>query len=172
MVRYPKPQKPKDKPKPIFDFKAIFIPDDINKINLVVSQMAYHDVTAVQLLGNNGWNSPELDRESGKFFEGAVFVDGFFKDSPSPAVRSFVQDFEDTFHSSPTLLEALSFDTTALILKILSSTGAVSPETLLSFREYVGVTGLTGFTPEGEGIRNLFVLKVSEGKIRQVSPVE
>jgi hypothetical protein len=66
----------------------------------------------------------------------------------------------------------LSFDTTAFILKILNSTGVVSPEILLSFREYVGVTGLTGFTPEGEGIRNLFVLKVSEGKIRQVSPVE
>jgi branched-chain amino acid transport system substrate-binding protein len=172
MVRYPRPQKPKQKPKPIFDFKAIFIPNDVNKINLVVPQLAYHDITEVQLLGNNGWNSPELVRDSGKFFEGAVFVDGFFKDSPSPAVRSFVQDFEDTFHSSPTLLEALSFDTTALILKILSSTGAVSPEALLSFREYVGVTGLTGFSPEGEGIRNLFVLKVSEGKIRQISPAE
>jgi branched-chain amino acid transport system substrate-binding protein len=172
MVRYPKPQKPKEKPKPIFDFKAIFIPDDVNKINLVVPQLAYYDITEVQLLGNNGWNSPELVRDSGKFFEGAVFVDGFFKDSPSPAVRSFVQDFEDTFHSSPSLLEALSFDTTALILKILSSTGAVNPETLLSFREYVGVTGLTGFSPEGEGIRNLFLLKVSEGKIVQISPAE
>ncbi|MCJ7664769.1 MAG: penicillin-binding protein activator [Desulfobacterales bacterium] len=172
MVRYPRPQRPKDKPKPIVGFKAIFIPDDVSKINLVVPQLAYHDVTAVQLLGNNGWNSPDLDRESGKFFEGAVFVDGFFKDSPSPAIRSFVQDFEDTFQSSPTLLEALSFDTTALILKILSSTGAVSPETLLSFRDYVGVTGLTGFTPEGEGIRNLFVLKVTEGRIRQISPAE
>jgi branched-chain amino acid transport system substrate-binding protein len=172
MVRYPKPQRPKEKPKPIFAFKAIFIPDDVNKINLVVPQLAYYDITEVQLLGNNGWNSPELVRDSGKFFEGAVFVDGFSKDSSSPAVRSFVQDFEDTFHSSPSLLEALSFDTTALILKILSSTGAVSPEALLSFRDYVGVTGLTGFSPEGEGIRNLFVLKVSEGKIRQISPAE
>jgi branched-chain amino acid transport system substrate-binding protein len=172
MVRFPKPQKPKETPKPVFDFKAIFIPDDINKINLVVPQLAYYDVTEVQLLGNNGWDSPELLRDNAKFFEGAVFVDGFFKDSPFPAVRSFVQDFEDTFHSSPSFLEALSFDTTVLILKVLSSTGAVSPETILSFSDYRGVTGLTGFTPEGEGIRNLFVLTVSEGKIRQVSIAE
>ena len=123
-------------------------------------------------MGNNGWNSPELVRDRWNFFEGAVFVDGFFKDSAAPAVRSFVQEFEDTFHSSPTLLEALSFDTTAFILKILNNTGVVSPETILSFRDYVGVTGLTGFTPEGEGIRNLFVLTVSEGKIRLVSPAE
>jgi branched-chain amino acid transport system substrate-binding protein len=172
MVRYPKPQKPKEKPKPIFDFKAIFVPDDVNRITLVVPQLAYNDITPVQLLGNNGWNSSELVRDGEKFFEGAVFVDGFFVDSPSPAVRSFAQDFEDTFHSSPMLLEALSFDTTAFILKILNSTGVVSPETILSFREYVGVTGLTGFTPEGEGIRNLFLLQVSEGKIRQISPAQ
>jgi branched-chain amino acid transport system substrate-binding protein len=172
IAHYPKSQKPKEKPKPIFAFKAIFIPDDVNRINLVVPQLAYYDITPVQLLGNNGWNSSELVRDSGNFFEGSVFVDGFFKDSDAPVVRSFVQDFEDTFHSSPTLLEALSFDTTAFLLKILNNTGVVSPETILSFRDYVGVTGLTGFTPEGEGIRNLFVLTVSEGKIRQVSPAE
>ncbi len=172
MVRYPKPQKPKEKPKPIFNFKAIFVPDDVTRINLVVPQLAYYDITAVQVLGNNGWNSPELVRDGERFFDGAVFVDGFFKDSSSPAIKSFVQDFEDTFHSSPTLLEALSFDTTSFILKILNSAGVVSPETILSMRDYRGVTGLTGFTPEGEGIRNLFVLKVSEGKIRQISPAE
>jgi ABC-type branched-subunit amino acid transport system substrate-binding protein len=172
MVRYPRPQKPKEKPKPIFDFKAIFIPDEASRISLVVPQLAYYDITEVQLLGNNGWNSPELIADNAKFFEGAVFVDGFFRDSPSPAVRAFVKDFEDTFHSSPTLLEALSFDTAAFILKILKSSGVVSPETIISTKDYVGVTGLKGFTPEGGGIRDLFVLKVSEGKIRQILPVE
>jgi branched-chain amino acid transport system substrate-binding protein len=172
MVRYPKPQRPKDKPKPIFDFKAIFIPDDVNRINLVVPQLAYHDITAVQLLGNNAWNSPELMRDGEKFFEGGVFVDGFFKDSPSSVVRSFVMDFEGTFGSSPTLLEALSFDTTLFILKAIADKGVVSPEALLSLKEYGGVTGFTGFTPEREGLRNLFLLKVSDGKIRQVSPGE
>jgi ABC-type branched-subunit amino acid transport system substrate-binding protein/predicted negative regulator of RcsB-dependent stress response len=172
MVHYPKAQKPKEKPKPIFAFKAIFIPDDASRISLVVPQLAYYDITEVQLLGNNGWNSPELIADNAKFFEGAVFVDGFFRDSPAPAVRTFVQEFEDTFHSSPTLLEALSFDTAAFIIKILSSTGVMSPETILSMRDYVGVTDLKGFSPEGVGIRDLFVLKVAEGKIRQISPVE
>ncbi len=172
MVKYEPSKEPKGEPKPIINFKAIFIPDDFNKINLVVPQLAYRDITEVQLLGTSGWNSPELIRNSGRFVDGAVFVDGFFKDSPIREVRSFVMDFEDTFHFAPTLLEALSFDTTKLILKTLSSSGKVSPTSLLSFRGYGGVTGFTGFTAEGEGMRNLFLLQVSGGKIRQISAGE
>ena len=172
MVRYGQPKGPKDKPKPIYDFKAIFIPDDFNRIGLVVPQLAYHDIKEVQLLGNNGWNSPELVRDNEKFFEGAVFVDGFFKDNPSPAARSFVTDFEGTFGTSPSLLEALCFDTTAFILKVIADRGVVSPETMLSFKGYAGVTGFTGFTSDREGVRSLFLLKVSDGKIHQVSPSE
>jgi branched-chain amino acid transport system substrate-binding protein len=172
MVRYPKPRTPKEKPKPIVDFKAIFIPDDFNTIDLIVPQLAYYDVTGIQLLGNNGWNSPDLLRDNGKFFEGAVFVGGFFRDSPSPPVQSFVRDFEDTFGSSPSLLEALSYDATKLIQKVIADIGIVSPDTLLSFRDYAGVTGFSGFNADGESMRNLFLLKVSEGKIRQISPGE
>ena len=168
MVTYEPPKKPKEKPKPIINFQAIFIPDDFKKINLVVPQLAYYDIIEVQLLGTNGWDSPELIRNSGKFIEGAVFVDGFYKDSPLPSVRSFVRSFEDTFHFSPTLLDALGFDATTVILRAISSKGAFSREDLLSFRGYVGVTGFTGFTPDGEGVRNLFLLTVSKGKIRQI----
>jgi branched-chain amino acid transport system substrate-binding protein len=168
MVRYEKPRDPKEEPKPIINFQAIFIPDDFKRINLVVPQLAYYDIKDVQLLGTNGWNSPDLLRDSGKFVNGAIFVDGFFKDSPLPAVRSFVMDFEDTFGASPTLLEALSFDTTSLILRTISSTGSFNSEVLLSLRGYNSVTGFTGFTLAGEGMRNLFLLTVAKDKIRQL----
>jgi hypothetical protein len=79
-----------------------------------------------------------------------------------------VRIFEDTFHFSPTLLDALGFDTTSVILRIVRSKGTFSREDLLSLRGYVGVTGFTGFTPDGEGIKNLFLLTVSKGKIRQI----
>jgi hypothetical protein len=134
--------------------------------------LAYYDIKEIQLLGANGWNSPELVRDSGKFIQGAVFVDGFFKDSPLPEIRSFVIDFEDTFGSSPTLLEALSFDTTSLILRIIGSRGSFSSEALLSLRGYNSVTGFTGFAAAGEGMRNLFLLTVDSDKIRQVVPGE
>ena len=172
MVTYEPPEEPKEKPKPIINFEAIFVPDDFKKLNLVIPQLAYYDITEVQLLGTNGWDSPELIRNSAKFVEGAVFVDGFFKDSPLSVVRSFVMDFEDTFHFSPTLLEALSFDTTKIILRIISNKGMFTRDALLSFKGYAGVTGFTGFTADGEGMRDLFLLTVSGGRIRQILPGE
>ena len=168
IVRYTVPQGSKKRAQAVVDFKAIFISDDVNRLNLIVPQLAYHDIRGVQLLGNNSWNAPELIRDSEQFVEGAVFVDGFFKDSPSPAVRSFTEDFEATFHSAPTLLEALSFDTTLFIVRTLNSRGIITPDSLLSFKEYNGATGLTGFTAEKEGMRNLFLLTVTGGKIRQI----
>ena len=172
MVTYEPPEEPKEKPKPIINFEAIFVPDDFKKLNLVIPQLAYYDITEVQLLGTNGWDSPELIRNSAKFVEGAVFVDGFFKDSPLSVVRSFVMDFEDTFHFSPTLLEALSFDTTKLILRTIGNRGLFTRDALLSFKGYAGVTGFTGFTADGEGMRDLFLLTVSGGRIRQILPGE
>jgi len=172
MVTYEPPEEPKEKPKPIINFEAIFVPDDFKKLNLVIPQLAYYDITKVQLLGTNGWDSPELIRNSAKFVEGAVFVDGFFKDSPFSVVRSFVMDFEDTFHFSPTLLEALSFDTTKLILRTIGNRGLFTRDALLSFKGYAGVTGFTGFTANGEGMRDLFLLTVSGGRIRQILPGE
>jgi ABC-type branched-subunit amino acid transport system substrate-binding protein len=170
MVRYEKPQKPKEEPKPIINFEAIFIPDVVQKLNLVIPQLAYYDIKEVQLLGTNGWNSPDLLRDSGKFVEGAVFVDAFFKDSQLPAVRSFVMDFEDTFGSSPTLIEALSFDTTTVILRTIGTSGRFNRDALLSLRGYNSITGFTGFTTAGEGTRTLFLLTVSKDKIQQIIP--
>jgi hypothetical protein len=81
-------------------------------------------------------------------------------------------DFEDTFGASPTLLEALSFDTTSFVLRAISSRGSFNSEALLSLRGYNSVTGFTGFTAAGEGMRNLFILTVAKDKIRQVVPGE
>ena len=40
---------------PIVDFDALFIPDGYGKIGLLAPQLAFHDLTGVQLLGPGGW---------------------------------------------------------------------------------------------------------------------
>jgi branched-chain amino acid transport system substrate-binding protein len=176
MVEYLPKKDPEEEPKPIINFGAIFIPDDFKKIRLIVPQLAYYNITNVQLLGTNGWDSPELVRGGGEFFEGAIFVDSFFKDSPVPWIRNFVRDFEGTFSLSPTLLEALSFDSTDIILKVISNQNLGSREalneSLLSLKEYIGVTGLIGFNQDGEAVRKLLLLTVSHGMIHQISQTE
>jgi len=174
MVEYepPPPDTPEGKPTPIINFEAIFIPDDARRINLLVPQLAYYDITGVQLLGTGGWNSPELVRNSRDFVEGALFVDGFFQDSPRDVVREFVQEFGVIFKELPGNLEALSFDATHVILTMIERNGAWSGDaianTLLSMMEYEGVTGLTGFNDEGVSTRHPFLLTVSYGRIRQI----
>lgn len=173
IVRYPRQSGSSNKKiRAICDFSAIFIPDDVNRINLLVPQLAYHDVVGVQLLGNNGWNSAELLREGDKFYKGAIFCDGFFVDSPSPVVRSFVEAFFETFHTKPSLLEGLGYDTASFLMAVFEKTGGITPDRIISYTGYHGVTNLRGFTPQGEGIRDLFLLTVKDGAIRQLAPFE
>jgi ABC-type branched-subunit amino acid transport system substrate-binding protein len=160
-------------PVPIINFEAIFIPDDAETVRLLVPQLAYYDITGVQLLGTSGWNTRSLIEDGGKFVEGAIFVDGFFESSPLPEVQAFVEDFTSTFGTNPSLIEALSFDATSVILKRFQKNGgyyssAMLRQSLMSIDSYRGVSGLSGFGPDGEGLRRYFLLTVGGGEIRQI----
>ena len=176
MVDYEPASSPDEKPKPIIDFEAIFIPDDINKINLLVPQLAFYDITGVQLLGTSGWHAPDLVRDSGQFVEGAIFVDGFFHGSLFPWVQEFVSEFQSTFDHVPGLLEALSYDSTTVLLTAVRDKGSWSSrgirDSLLSTIDYTGVSGLESFTADGQAVRRLFLLTVRHGKIEQIVPSE
>ncbi len=161
-------------PEPIIDFEAIFIPDYYDKVGLIAPQLAYYDVEGVHLLGSNGWNYPQLIEMAGKYVEGAIFVDSFFKDSLNPEIREFVRRFDATFSEEPEILAAQAYDATRMVLTILKqqrvSSRPALREGLLSLSKYPGVSGNTSFTSNGELNKDLFILKVEGGKIIQVSP--
>ena len=50
------------------------------------------------MLGESGWNHPELVKRAGAFVEGAVFMDGFFAGAADPQVREFVQNYRAMFN--------------------------------------------------------------------------
>ncbi|MCK4534592.1 MAG: penicillin-binding protein activator, partial [Syntrophobacterales bacterium] len=76
-----------EKPIPVVDFDALFIPDSYSTVNMIAPQLAFYDVIGVQLLGTSIWNSQDLLKKESKYLEGAVFTDCFFLNSACPEVR-------------------------------------------------------------------------------------
>ncbi len=153
---------------------SLFIPDTHDRVGLILSQMAYFDVSGLTFLGTNAWNGPDLISIAGKSAEGAIFVDTFFKKASSPLVARFVEEFQKAYQREPETLEALSYDGAKLLLEIIRSKGISSPiqmrDELRKVQNFQGVSGLKGFGEDGKTIRTLSILKVKKGQIEQVSP--
>lgn len=160
--------------KPGMKVDAIFIPDTYDRVSLILSQMAYFDITESIFLGTNAWNNPRLISTAGAAAEGVFFVDCFSNKASSAAVVSFVEEFRKTYQREPETLEAIGYDGARFLREILQ---AGSPSSATQLREEIprtgkfqGVSGLKGFGENGKGIRNLVILTVKNGQIVQRTP--
>jgi branched-chain amino acid transport system substrate-binding protein len=139
----------------------------------LLPQIPYYGLQGVQLLGINGWNSPELLRMAGRHAEGAIFVDGFFKHSDLPFVREFVDRYQEKYGDDPSILEAQGYDAASILLTLLEDAHIQSREELRhglqQLRNFPGVTGATSFSAIGEAEKILFLLQVQHGDIVQIN---
>jgi ABC-type branched-subunit amino acid transport system substrate-binding protein len=154
-------------------FEALFIPDDTDRIGLIAPQLAFYGIERLPLLGTNGWNSPDLVRLAGRFVEGAVFVDGFYRHSPYPFVQEFVNRYFAKYGEEPSILGAQGYDAAGILLTLLARSDIRTREelrlALAQLRDYPGVTGATSFTPQGDSEKVLFLLQVQNGDIVQIN---
>ncbi len=174
----PKPAEPLDPESPEEEvvelpFEALFIPDYAERIGLIAPQLAYYGVQDVALLGINGWNDPELLRLGGKYVEGAVFTDGFYRYSPYPFVQAFVNSYFERFGAEPTILEAQGYDAAGILLAQLSRGEELTRDDLRialgRLQNYPGVAGATSFDAQGDAQKVLFLLQVQNGNIVQIN---
>lgn len=152
-------------------FEAVFLPGDPEQVALLAAQLAFYDIRRVVILGAGPWTTESLRRLGGRFLEGSVFVDGFFAESPDPAVQAFVSRYQARFHSLPDLFAAQAYDATRLVIEAIergAATGREVRDALLRVKDYHGVSGTTTITPTGESDRRLFVLRVQGGRLLQV----
>ena len=152
-------------------FDAIFIPSRSQDIGLLAAQLAFHDIK-VPLLGANGWNSQDFVRTADRTVDGATFVDGFFVDSPNPAVQDFVQRYRKRFESTPSLFTMQGYDAARVVIEGIRH-GATSGEAIQEFlntqRNLPTLAGPAGFGPDGTLHRPLFLLQVKQGKFVQLN---
>ncbi len=153
-------------------FEAIFLPGYYDRVGLMVPELAFYNITNVQLLGTDGWNSEDLIVIGENFVEDAIFVDGFFTDSTAPSVAAFVQRFFDRHEELPTLFAAQGYDTLDMLGQLLQagvSTRFELRDMLLQVRDFPAVTGLTSIDDDGNAVKIPYLLTVKDGRIVQLN---
>jgi len=156
-----------EKPEPIIDFDAVFIPDSYERAALIASQLAFYDVVDVTLLGTNLWDSPKLIEIAGRYVHGAIFPSGFFSGSGYIGVDSFVDQYRTSFGQEPQYLAAIGYDTIRVVKEILKEKGN-NIKTRENFRSalagnkyFDSVTGPMFFDNERRAKRDPLLLTIS-----------
>jgi branched-chain amino acid transport system substrate-binding protein len=148
----------------VFDFQAVFIPDEPGKAGMLVPQLAYHDIRDVYLLGTNLWHSEALIQYAGPYVQGAIMPDAFLADSDEPVVRRFVSAFEQTFQGRPGSIEAMAYDTAMMLFDVVSRPGvrfrSDVAAALHASEGFPGAAGFTRFLPNGDCDKELRILEV------------
>jgi ABC-type branched-subunit amino acid transport system substrate-binding protein len=155
---------------PIYD--AIFMPGDYDKVALLAPSLAFYNIHGVQLLGTDGWNAEEILAIGDHSLEGAIFVDGFFADSPAAAVQEFVAQFRQRYNKAPDLLAAQAYDTLLIVAQALQDGAQTRPalrDALLNVRDFPGVSGTTSFNGNGDAAKIPFLLSIQDGRIVQLN---
>lgn len=152
-------------------FDAIFIPGRAADAGIITAQLNFHDMK-VPFLGANGWNSPDFARTDDSSIDGAVFVDGFFVDSPTPAVQDFVARYKKRFDTNPTLFSMQGYDAAKLVLDAVrkgAASGEAVHDQLLTQPDLSSLAGPAAFGPDGILHRPLFLIQIKRGRFIQVN---
>lgn len=159
--------------KPVKVYDAIFLPGYYDTVGLIAPELAFYNITGVQLLGVDGWNDPKLITIGERFVEDGIFVDGFFINASSPAVSTFVDHYQARYGERPNLLAAQAYDTLELVAQGLLQSGAKTRpqlrDTLLQVRNFPGVSGTTSIDSNGNAEKILYLLTIQGGRIVQLN---
>lgn len=160
------------KEKETLDFEAIFIPDSAFRVKMIASQLAFYSVRGIKLLGTSLWHSPELLKKDVEYLEGAVFADSFYVNGFLPETNDFVDAFYAAYGREPGGMEALAYDTTKLVIRVLESpkvgTRADFIASLKAVTGFCGATGCISFRDSRVAHKNAFILKIENGNLVQV----
>lgn len=166
------PPEPEDDDVRI-DFQALFIPDSPSRVNLILPQLAYNDARGMVLLGTNLWHHKKLISQTKGYNRNAVITDGYFGQSQNPATARFEAEFTALYGSSPGFLEAVSYDTAAILFEAGMDASVDSRETLrdalMGSRLFEGATGSTIFDKTGSPHKELFLITVKRNKFVEIS---
>ena len=155
-------------------FDALFIPDAVSRINLILPQLVFNDARGMVLLGTNLWHQQSLLAETKGYNRNTVITDGYFGKSTKPATARFEKAFTALYGASPGFLEAVSYDTVQMLFQTAMDSGVDSrqllKDALIEGRLFEGATGTTIFDKTGAARKELFLITIKNNQFEEIIP--
>jgi ABC-type branched-subunit amino acid transport system substrate-binding protein len=150
---------------PIQDFDAVFIADEAKTVGQIIPTFAYRDAKSINFMGISSWNSTQLIQRAGDLVEGAFFPVAFNIRNPPEATRRFYDLYSNTYNSHPGELDAVAFDSAAMLIQGLSKSPASRSELTKILEDLKDTEGATGeISMEGHRCaRNLTLYGIKKG---------
>ena len=99
-------------------------------------------------------------------------MDGFFLDSPDPAVRRFTDRYRARYNENPDIFSAQAYDVMMMIaggIRAGATTGSALRDYLLRNKDFQGASGLTTFRPDGDVEKRPFIIQIRDGRFVQIN---
>lgn len=155
---------------------VMFLPDYYNKVGLIAKQ-AQEKGLKVQLVGPDGWDSPDLVKIAGSAIEGGYFSNHYSPDDRRPEVVAWVKKYKEKHGQVPDALGTLAYDGTKLLLEAIRKAGSDDPrkirDALASIRDFHGVTGKSTLDRNGDSVKSAAIVKIEGGRqkfVKMVNP--
>jgi branched-chain amino acid transport system substrate-binding protein len=131
----------------------------------------------IQILGEEGADSPKFLEIAGASAEGFVIVTNLDRDDPRPVVQDFLKTFEQRYQIQPDMVGASAYDAFMIICEGIrragSTDGPAIQQAIAATKDYNGLTGvLKGFTDIGEVVKEVQVQIVKDGRFRHFGVVQ
>ncbi|MEJ5300149.1 MAG: penicillin-binding protein activator [Thermodesulforhabdaceae bacterium] len=130
-------------------FQALFLPDDLKTVSLIVPQLVQANLVGVTFIGSHLWDNPKFSSLSGGYLDGAYYVTPYFNQETSEVFSAFKSRFQAMYKSLPQFLEAAGYDAVTIILQIRHRAEKTRAGLMLAVQQ--------GFAPSGSitGVRKI-----------------
>lgn len=153
----------------------IFAAGYYNEAALIVRQAKELGIT-VQILGEEGFDSPKFIELAGKDAEGVIIATNLDRDDSRPLVQNFLKSYKAAYGIDPDMVGASSYDAFMILVNAIQRAGSTDRKAvikaLLETKDYNGLTGKISRFVKGEVVKPVQFQIVKNGKFRRHGVVD
>jgi branched-chain amino acid transport system substrate-binding protein len=127
----------------------------------------------VPIVGNNGFNSPQLIKSGGTAAEGVVVASPWYPGKDDEKVKKFVAAYKTKYSKEPDQFAAQAYDALYIMADALEKSGTTTDrkkfrDSLANVKDFPGVTGKFAFDAKRNPAMDVTILVVKDGQFTEL----